>query len=51
MTPGLVVLVVAVLWIGVLVGLLRLLSSMEQAERQIAERHAQGRSDQEVRRG
>jgi hypothetical protein len=51
MTPGLLVVVVALVWIGLLVGLLRLLTSVERAERQIAGRGAQGRPTQEVRRG
>jgi hypothetical protein len=51
MGPGTLLLVVALIWIAMLVGLLRLVARMERAEREVLQLDTQIRSAQGHRRG
>lgn len=51
MSPGLLVAIVTLAWVIALIGLLRLTSAMEQAERLMNRLDATGRMGQEPRRG
>jgi hypothetical protein len=51
MGPGTLVLVVALIWIGMVLGLFRVLAQMERVEREVMPPDVQGRPTQGSRRG